>query len=64
VPWGVYDDPYPAPCGSNRIPSGRCTTQGTCGELGGFFVGRECAFYNVMDIGCCFDFPKLEKQQK
>lgn len=49
-------DPYPAPCGRS-IPSGVCTTQATCGKKGGFYVQRDCALYNVLDIGCCYDIP-------
>lgn len=50
-------DPYPAPCGRS-IPSGVCTTQATCRKKGGFYVGRDCPFYNVGDIGCCYQIPE------
>jgi hypothetical protein len=49
-------DPYPAPCGRSD-PSGICTTQKTCETKGGFYVGRDCTFYNVQDIGCCYGIP-------
>ena len=49
-------DPYPAPCGRS-IPSGICTTQSTCATKGGFYVQRDCPFYNVLDVGCCYDIP-------
>ncbi|KAI8942609.1 hypothetical protein NX059_000662 [Plenodomus lindquistii] len=49
-------DPYPAPCGRS-IPSGVCTTQDTCYKKGGFYVQRDCPFYNVLDVGCCYDIP-------
>ncbi|KAA8622743.1 hypothetical protein Ptr902_05525 [Pyrenophora tritici-repentis] len=47
-------DPYPAPCGRST-PSGICTTQPTCVKKGGFYVQRDCPFYNVQDVGCCYD---------
>lgn len=50
-------DPYPAPCGRS-IPSGICTTQEYCAKKGGFYVQRDCTFYNVLDIGCCYKIPK------
>jgi hypothetical protein len=49
-------DPYPAPCGRSD-PSGICTTKPTCAKMGGFYVQRDCTFYNVLDIGCCYDIP-------
>ncbi|KAL6710352.1 hypothetical protein ACN47E_009298 [Coniothyrium glycines] len=49
-------DPYPAPCGRSD-PSGICTTKPTCLKKGGFYVQRDCTFYNVQDIGCCYDIP-------
>lgn len=52
-------DPYPAPCGRSD-PSGICTTKPTCYKKGGFWVQRDCTFYNVLDIGCCYDIPKKE----
>ena len=52
-PFADYDKPYPAPCG-NQIPSGRCSTEKACADAGGFYVQRQCDFYNVMDVGCCF----------
>jgi hypothetical protein len=52
-------DPYPAPCGRST-PSGRCTTETACASLGGFYVGRDCTFYDVSDIGCCYNIPKDE----
>ena len=48
-----WEDPYPAPCG-RTVPSGRCMTEGACAEVGGFYSQRDCTFYNVGDIGCCF----------
>jgi hypothetical protein len=50
-------DPYPAPCGRSD-PSGICTTKPTCAKKGGFYVQRDCTFYNVLDIGCCYDIPE------
>ncbi|ORY16970.1 hypothetical protein BCR34DRAFT_452339, partial [Clohesyomyces aquaticus] len=50
-------DPYPAPCGRST-PSGRCYSQASCYKLGGFYVQRDCEFYNVQDIGCCYDIPE------
>lgn len=52
-PFADYDTPYPAPCG-NQMPSGRCSTEKACADAGGFYVARQCDFYNVMDVGCCF----------
>lgn len=52
-------DPYPAPCGRS-IPSGICATKETCGKKGGFYVQRDCKFYDVLDIGCCYDIPEKE----
>ena len=52
-PFSNYDHPYPAPCG-NQTPSGRCSTEQACADAGGFYVQRECGFYNVLDVGCCF----------
>jgi hypothetical protein len=52
-------DPYPAPCGRSD-PSGICTTQKTCNTKGGFYVQRDCTFYNVQDVGCCYDIPEKE----
>jgi hypothetical protein len=49
-------DPYPAPCGRSD-PSGICTTKDTCYKKGGFYVQRDCTFYNVLDIGCCYNIP-------
>ena len=49
-------DPYPAPCGRSD-PSGICTTKDTCYKKGGFYVQRDCTFYNVLDIGCCYNVP-------
>ncbi|KAF2787523.1 hypothetical protein K505DRAFT_316538 [Melanomma pulvis-pyrius CBS 109.77] len=49
-------DPYPAPCGRSD-PSGICTTKDTCYTKGGFYVQRDCTFYNVLDIGCCYNIP-------
>lgn len=49
-------EPYPAPCGRN-IPSGVCTTASSCTKQGGFYVARDCTFYNVGDIGCCYNIP-------
>ena len=49
-------DPYPAPCGRS-IPSGQCMTEKTCLRKGGFYVGRDCSFYNVGDVGCCYNLP-------
>ena len=48
-----WEDPYPAPCGRS-IPSGRCMTEAKCAEIGGFYSQRDCPFYDVGDIGCCF----------
>jgi hypothetical protein len=53
-------DPYPAPCGRSD-PSGICTTKPTCAKKGGFYVQRDCTFYNVLDIGCCYDIPDEKK---
>jgi hypothetical protein len=51
---GPWDrDPYPAPCGRS-IPSGRCMTEESCLKAGGFYVQRDCTFYDVGDIGCCY----------
>ncbi|KAF2661061.1 hypothetical protein K491DRAFT_587981 [Lophiostoma macrostomum CBS 122681] len=50
-------DPYPAPCGRSD-PSGICTTKPTCAKKGGVYVQRDCTFYNVLDIGCCYDIPE------
>ncbi|KAF1994456.1 hypothetical protein P154DRAFT_549065 [Amniculicola lignicola CBS 123094] len=52
----VTKDPYPAPCGRSD-PSGICTTKQSCYKQGGFWVQRDCTFYNVLDIGCCYDIP-------
>ena len=49
-------DPYPAPCGRS-VPSGRCMTEKKCAKKGGFYVQRDCDFYDVLDIGCCYDIP-------
>ncbi|EAT83981.1 hypothetical protein HBH56_158220 [Parastagonospora nodorum] len=49
-------DPYPAPCGRSD-PSGICATKTSCYKQGGFWVQRDCTFYNVLDIGCCYDIP-------
>ncbi|KAK3365094.1 hypothetical protein B0T24DRAFT_639055 [Lasiosphaeria ovina] len=56
TPVTQWEDPYPAPCGRS-VPSGRCTTEATCIRKGGFYVGRDCTFYDVGDIGCCYDIP-------
>ena len=48
-----WDDPFPAPCGRS-IPSGRCMSEPTCLEAGGFYVQRDCTFYDVLDIVCCY----------
>jgi len=53
-------DPYPAPCGRSD-PSGICTTKTTCYKKGGFYVQRDCSFYNVLDIGCCYSIPDEKK---
>lgn len=47
---------YPAPCGRG-FPHGVCLDEDTCGDAGGFYVGRDCPFYGVGDIGCCYDIP-------
>lgn len=47
---------YPAPCGRS-IPHGVCLDEATCEEEGGFYVGRDCPFYGVNDIGCCYNIP-------
>jgi hypothetical protein len=52
-------DPFPAPCGRSD-PSGICTTKPKCYKLGGFWVQRDCTFYDVLDIGCCYDIPEKE----
>ncbi|KAK4215807.1 hypothetical protein QBC37DRAFT_371712 [Rhypophila decipiens] len=44
---------YPAPCGRS-VPSGRCSTEKSCVGKGGFYVQRDCPFYNVQDVGCCY----------
>ncbi|KAF2750182.1 hypothetical protein M011DRAFT_397051 [Sporormia fimetaria CBS 119925] len=49
----VPADPYPAPCGRSD-PSGICTTKETCYRKNGFWVQRDCKFYDVLDIGCCY----------
>ncbi|KAK0655034.1 hypothetical protein B0T16DRAFT_450778 [Cercophora newfieldiana] len=54
APW----DPYPAPCGRG-VPSGRCATEKMCSGWNGFYVGRECTFYNVDDVGCCYNMREL-----
>lgn len=59
LPASAIPDPYPAPCGRS-IPSGVCTTAPTCSDKGGFYVARDCTFYNVQDVGCCYDIPKEE----
>ncbi|KAK1758085.1 hypothetical protein QBC47DRAFT_398989 [Echria macrotheca] len=51
--WDPWVDVYPAPCGRS-VPSGRCSSEKTCTEKGGFFVQRDCDFYNVGDVGCCY----------
>ncbi|KAF2029617.1 hypothetical protein EK21DRAFT_67331 [Setomelanomma holmii] len=56
----VPADPYPAPCGRSD-PSGICTTKATCYTKGGFYVQRDCTFYNVQDIGCCYDIPEKKE---
>ncbi|KAK3322899.1 hypothetical protein B0H66DRAFT_639234 [Apodospora peruviana] len=48
---------YPAPCGRS-VPSGRCTTEPACLQKGGFYVQRDCSFYNVGDVGCCYNIPE------
>lgn len=53
-PW----DPYPAPCGRG-VPSGRCATEKMCAGWNGFYVGRECTFYGVGDVGCCYNMHEL-----
>ncbi|KAH7395392.1 hypothetical protein DE146DRAFT_757244 [Phaeosphaeria sp. MPI-PUGE-AT-0046c] len=53
-------DPYPAPCGRSD-PSGVCTTKASCAKQGGFYVQRDCTFYNVLDIGCCYDIPEKKE---
>ncbi|RII16920.1 hypothetical protein CUC08_Gglean003368 [Alternaria sp. MG1] len=57
---GAPKDPYPAPCGRSD-PSGICTTKATCYKKGGFYVQRDCTFYNVLDIGCCYSIPDEKK---
>ncbi|KAL6160875.1 hypothetical protein ACJQWK_08345 [Exserohilum turcicum] len=57
---GAPKDPYPAPCGRSD-PSGICTTKSTCYDKGGFWVQRDCTFYNVLDIGCCYSIPDDKK---
>jgi len=54
APW----DPYPAPCGRG-VPSGRCATEKMCAGWGGAYVGRECTFYGVEDVGCCYNMKEL-----
>jgi hypothetical protein len=49
-------DYYPAPCGRS-IPHGVCLDETSCEDQGGFYVGRDCTFYGVNDIGCCYDIP-------
>jgi hypothetical protein len=56
----VPSDPYPAPCGRS-IPAGICTTKETCYKKGGFYVARDCTFYNVQQIGCCYRIPEVGK---
>ncbi|KAF2733658.1 hypothetical protein EJ04DRAFT_513042 [Polyplosphaeria fusca] len=55
----VVKDPYPAPCGRS-IPSGICASEKTCLDKGGVYVQRDCTFYNVLDIGCCYSIPEDE----
>lgn len=50
-------DYYPAPCGRS-IPHGVCLDEATCEDEGGFFVQRDCPFYGVLDIGCCYNIPR------
>ncbi len=50
-------DYYPAPCGRS-IPHGVCLDEPTCEDEGGFYVGRDCPFYGVNDIGCCYNIPE------
>jgi hypothetical protein len=54
-------DPYPAPCGRSD-PSGICTSKPKCYDLGGFWVQRDCTFYNVLDIGCCYSIPDKKQE--
>lgn len=44
---------YPAPCGRS-VPSGYCSKEKSCIKAGGFFVGRDCDFYDAQDVGCCY----------
>jgi hypothetical protein len=60
VALGAPKDPYPAPCGRSD-PSGICTTKATCYKKGGFYVQRDCTFYDVLDIGCCYSIPDEKK---
>ncbi|KAK3935033.1 hypothetical protein QBC46DRAFT_324117 [Diplogelasinospora grovesii] len=48
---------YPAPCGRS-VPHGVCMTEDRCTSAGGFYVGRDCPFYDVSDVGCCYDIPE------
>jgi hypothetical protein len=59
-PYSSSSKTYPAPCGRSD-PSGICTTKATCSEKGGFYVQRDCTFYNVLDIGCCYSIPDEKK---
>lgn len=53
-------DYYPAPCGRS-IPHGVCLDEATCEDEGGFFVQRDCPFYGVLDIGCCYGIRDGDK---
>ena len=51
---------YPAPCGRS-IPSGVCTKEAKCVKSDGFWVQRDCPFYGVNDVGCCYGLPEEDK---
>ncbi|KAF2203189.1 hypothetical protein GQ43DRAFT_367420 [Delitschia confertaspora ATCC 74209] len=50
--------PY-RPCGRS-IPPGVCSTKSNCYSKGGFYVQRDCPYYDSLDIGCCYDIPSKE----
>jgi hypothetical protein len=48
----VYANPTAPPCGQSD-PPGVCATKSQCEKAGGFYVARDCAFYDGL-VGCCY----------
>ncbi|KAB5559847.1 hypothetical protein GE09DRAFT_1114714 [Coniochaeta sp. 2T2.1] len=50
---------YPAPCGRS-VSSGVCTREARCVKDEGTWIQRDCPFYDVLDVGCCYGLPVEE----